>query len=598
ANVLKDDRLTANKAWELLHAAAMHTDVGAIPQALDAVQIGDADRMRFAQPKAVFIPGANEGVFPALPSAQGLLSDRDRRRLMEAGVPFEDTRAYFASEQQFLAYSAMAAATDRVYISYLQSTPDGERGEMSSIGQTVLAHLPFVKDTAVLDDDGGDIETAEEAFERMADGFRAKTPLSRALYNVLWQDERLRPRLRAMTRMAEDHPIAFEDSNAAKRFFGERMVLSPSRVERYHQCRFAYYCQYGLKALPRRAAELGALEFGTLTHYVMEHTLPRYIEEGIATVRKARCFDDAKEASVRYVEQEMGGMDDKSERFLYLLHRLQGVCGNFLWQAVRELSQSKFEPVDYELNIGLHSDEDKAIKPMVFTLPDGAQVSMVGQIDRVDLYDDGNRRFVRVVDYKTGSKTFRLEDVVEGINLQMLIYMMTLWKNGEVRYGRVLPAGLLYMPSKAPMIKADEAVSEAEHEKLRCRRMRMNGLLLDDEQVLRAMEPGVEGVFIPASYNKNGSLSAASSVATLAQFGALGRRAQALLTEMAQTLREGDVDAAPFVTSHNDPCAYCDYRAVCGHEADDRVREPSFDSADAVLNALETEEKDETQWNG
>ncbi len=118
----------------------------------------------------------------------------------------------------------------------------------------------------------------------------------------------------------------------------------------------------------------------------------------------------------------------------------------------------------------------------------------------------------------------------------------------------------------------------------------MNGLLLSDEQVLAAMEPAIAGVFIPAALKKDGTFTAASSVASLEQFGALGRRAQKLLEDMAKTLREGDIDTAPFITKKNDPCQYCDYRAVCGHEEGDRVREPSYDSTAKVLEALKEEE--------
>ncbi len=588
ATVLGDDKLDAAQLTELLRASTVKTDIGTIPQMLDAVQIGAADRIRFVQPTTVFVIGANEGVFPALPPSQGLLSDRDRRLLREAGVELRDDREHHTMNERFLAYTVLSAASERLYISYLLQTPDGERGELSAIGQTVKAHLPVGDSVSAVSEDGADIETIDRAFERMADGFRAGTPLSRALYAVLWEDEALRGRLRQMTRIAEEQPIRFEEADTAKDFFGDRMVLSASRVERYHQCRFAYYCQYGLQAKPRRSAELGAIEFGTLTHYVMEHTLPRYLEEGLDSIRKTRCFEDASAQSERYVEEMMGGLADKPARFLYLLRRLQGVCGNFLWQAVKELSQSRFVPVDYELEIGRGED---AVDPMILKLPDGAEIAMIGQIDRVDLYDRGDRRFVRVIDYKTGTKQFRLEDVVEGINLQMLIYMMTLWKNGSDRYGECLPAGLLYMPSKAPMIKAEEGLEGEALELKQRKKMRMNGLLLDDEQVLRAMEPGVQGIYIPATLKKDGTLSKTSSVATLAQFGALGRRAEKLLCNMAATLREGDIDALPFVTATNDPCRYCDYRAVCGHEQDDRVREPSFDSAEAVLAAIqETEE--------
>lgn len=582
------DRIDAEDATELLRAAAIGTDIGAIPQAIDAVQIGAADRIRFTAPKAVFVLGANEGIFPALPSGQGLLTDRERRLLIDAGVPFEDDRERHTATEQFLAYSALSAPSERVAVSYLLQTPDGERGEISSIGNTIKVHLG-VDECPSFADDGGDIETADEAFERMAVGFRAGTPLSRALFEVLWQDETLRGRLSKMKLLASELPLTFEDEDAAKRFFGDRMILSSSRVDQYQRCRFAYFCKYGVKAEPLRAAEIGVLEFGTLTHYVMENTLPAYIEEDIATIPKTRCYEDAAAAVDRYVKEEMGGAEDKPERFLYQLSRLRRVCGNFLWQAVRELSQSRFIPADYELDIALHSDDPRAVEPMTFTLPDGTSVRMIGKVDRVDTCDINGVRYIRVIDYKTGSKVFRLEDVVEGINLQMLIYMLTIWKNGESRYGTVLPAGLLYMPSKAPMTETDGKPDEQQLEKAHTRAMRMNGLLLDDEQVLRAMEPDVAGVFIPAKMNKNGSMHASSSIASLEQFGILGKRAEAILTDMALTLRSGDIDAAPFAAKGGStPCGYCPYRAVCGHEDGDRVREPLYAGKD-IFETLKEE---------
>ncbi len=584
------DAVTAEEATELLRAAAIGTDIGAIPQALDAVQIGAADRIRFSAPKAVFVLGANEGVFPALPGGQGLLSDRERRTLIQAGVPFEDDREHHAATEQFLAYSALSAASRFVSVSYLLTTPDGEQGEPSSIGNTVKTHLG-IEETPCFADDGGDIETADEAFERMALGFRAGTPLSRSLFDVLWQDDTLRPRLSKMQRLADALPITFEDEEAAKRFFGNRMVLSSSRADQYQRCRFAYFCEYGVKARPMRAAEIGVLEFGTLTHYVMENTLPAYVNNDIRTVTKAQCYADAEAGVNRYVEEEMGGIEDKPERFLYQLKRLRRVCGNFLWQAVRELSQSRFVPTDYELDIALHSDDPHAVKPLVFTLPDGTTVQMVGKIDRVDTCDIDGERYVRVIDYKTGTKVFRLSDVVEGLNLQMLIYMLTVWKNGTDRYGKVLPAGLLYMPSATPLHKADGKPDTATLEASHTKAMRMNGLLLDDKQVLRAMEADVKGVFIPVRMKNDGDLYAGSPVASLAEFGLLGQKVEKILTDMALTLRSGDIDAAPFAPKGDvaPSCTYCAYKAVCGHEDGDRVRTPRYADTPDLFTALKEE---------
>lgn len=591
ADVMAKEKIDGKQAAELLRAAAAATDLGSIPQQLDAVQIGQADRIRFHEPSAVFLLGANEGVFPALPVSGGLLTARERDTLIGAGLPFEEQRERHTSSEQFLAYAALCAASQRVYISYVRTLPDGSKGEPSSICRTVTAHLPFVTVRRAKSEDGADIETAEDAFERLSDGFCAQTPLSRGLYQALWEDGAFCDRLRTMTRVAGDRPITFEHKEAAARFFGDRMVLSATRVEKYYQCRFAYFCRYGLKAEALRAADLGDLEFGTLTHYVMENLLPLYIEEGIQTIPKERCFADARAAADEYVQKEMGGKEGKTGRFLYLLDRLYGVCGNFLWQAVRELSQSSFRPADYELPIDWKNDDPKAVPPLTLQLPDGTQVYMVGKIDRVDVYEENGKAYVRVVDYKTGNTQFSLTDVVEGLNLQMLIYMMTVWKNGRSRYGDVVPAGLLYMPSKAPVISVDGYEQDEKLETKQIKSMRMNGLLIDDERILQAMEPGIKGLFIPARQKIDGGYDKYSSVATLAEFGALGRRAQKLLCDMAKTLRDGDVDALPLIKDKkNPPCDYCDYRAACGHEEEDRCRTPQFNESKEVLDALSKEE--------
>ncbi len=78
-----------------------------------------------------------------------------------------------------------------------------------------------------------------------------------------------------------------------------------------------------------------------------------------------------------------------------------------------------------------------------------------GKIDRVDLMDRDGVRYLRVVDYKTGKKEFRLSDIVYGMNMQMLIYLAALCENGGKRYGEFQPAGVLYMPANRPSVPAE-----------------------------------------------------------------------------------------------------------------------------------------------
>ena len=184
---------------------------------------------------------------------------------------------------------------------------------------------------------------------------------------------------------------------------------------------------------------------------------------------------------------------------------------------------------------------------------------------------------------------FQLSDVLFGLNMQMLLYLITVWQNGKDRYGDVVPAGILYMPSQDAPVETDRHADEAAVKKEKGKQFKMNGLLLDDKQVIVGMEPGAAGLFIPAKLTKSGELDSRSSVASLSQFGRLAAQMEELLTRMAQTLLEGDVAAVPAAGEY-DACAWCDYKTVCGHERGDPVRFVEKIDRVQVLEALADKE--------
>lgn len=585
-------RQSAAQWSELLRLVAGTADLGEIPQGIDAVQVGQADRLRFSAPKLVCVLGANEGVFPAAPTANGMLTDGERRELIARGLPLADASDRQTAEERFYAYMALCAPSERLVVTYPTGNAAGETLLPSVLVETVRRLLPGHVDGTEERPDGTDIEAQADALRRLSEHWRENSPLSATLKAVFAGREETADRLRSIGRAADREPLRFADPQAARRFFGDDLRLSPSRVEQYHLCRFAYFCRYGLKAKVRKPADLDAAESGTLAHFVMERQLPLYTAQGFDTVTRNQAFADAAAAVDDYVETYMGGKSGKSDRFLFLLGRLSRTCGSLLWQVVRELRQSRFVPVDYELKIGLPDEtgsRDNTVPAVVLTLPDGARVQVQGVVDRVDVYQTGGVCYVRVVDYKTGSKEFKLRDVVEGLNLQMLIYILSIWRNGGPRYGTVLPAGLLYLPAKLPVVRVEEPGQEEALEKRQTAVMRMNGLLLDNPEILRAMEADAAGVFIPAKLTPRGETDSRSSVATLAQFGQLQTRVERLLCRMAQTLRDGDIAAVP-TGGEVDGCRYCPYRAVCGHEEGDEIREIVNKDAKQVLDELAKEE--------
>lgn len=573
----------APAAWDDLFSLALSAvDMGSLPQGMDAVQIGSADRMRFSSPQVVWILGANEGVFPAYPAGGGLFSDRERRTLREAGMTLAEPCEQQAVEERLIAYLAVAAPSERLIVSYL--TGGAESAAPSALVEAVQTLVPQAavpQATAP--------EYTSEAFEELSVRLTQPDAQTAALRAYFAADPAYAARWQAMQRAAAGEAAAFSDPAAARVFFGDRMTLSPSQVDKFYRCPFAYFCRYGLRVEAQRVAELSGLEFGDLTHYVMQTVLPQYTAAGFATVSREQTVADAARAVDVYMEEYMGGVADKSARFLAQAARLRQTIAALLWQVVQEMRQSRFVPVDYELPVG----DATGVPSSLLTLADGTQVRVVGRIDRVDIYREGDTAYLRVVDYKTGAKAFRLSEVTAGINLQMLLYMFALWDNGAARYGgEVVPAGVLYLPAALPVISAAPEADAAKREKAHIRAMCMNGLLLDDPAVLEAMEADGEGLFIPARLTAAGVPDArSSSVATLAQFGRLKKRAERLLGDMVTSLRAGQVAARPVKNSRLDACAHCDYRAVCGHEAHDPVRPLESMKPAAVWQALEEEDK-------
>lgn len=588
ATALGRYKLTPRRLLELLTAMIANTDMGRLPAGLDGVQVGAVDRVRLTAPRVVCILGANEGVFPAYPPTDGLLTDHERRALIGLGLPMAEPADMQAMEERFYAYTAMSAPSEKLDVYWQESNQSGEKLTPSAIVQTIRQIFPTLKDSSWAAADGSDVQSVGEGLQRMGAHWHHPTVASSTLYAAIQQSGQRKELLNTMQQAAVPQPFAFADPENAKALFGKNIRLSPTQLDKYYGCRFSYFCRYGLGVVAPRPAKWDSMEVGKLAHDLMEKMVPVYRDEGWNTITRERVTVDARRCVETYVDERMGGAADKGDAFAETMERLAHTVSYFLWHVVQEFRQSKFVPVDFELRIG----GDGMIPATVSTLPDGSQVQLGGIVDRVDLFEQDGRRYVRVVDYKTGSKKFRLQDIVDGINLQMLIYLFAIWDNGTAHYGEVTPAGVLYLPTALPIVEGDRDIDDSTLHKKQLGTMKMNGLLLDEPSVLQAMEWDMEGIFIPAKLKKDGQFDAHSSVASLKRLGLLKKKIEKLLTDMIKTLHSGDVAALP--AESEDPCRFCDYHAVCRHEKGDPTKPSCTQTAEEIWTSLENEENSET----
>ncbi len=581
ALVLGHAKIPRERYAELLRLVIRTGSIASIPQGLDEVTVGDAGRIRAAEPRVVFLIGAVQGEFPLAPGGDCVFSDSERRELIRLGLPLTNTMENAALRERFLAYSALSAASEQLFVSWPAADGEGKALAPSSIPdemRSVLTRAPVLDEASFSPLWFAGAE--EPALELAARKWNANDEISATLRDYFrgrGREDRLAP----VSRAANRKPFRFAEPDVPRRLFGGRMKFSATQIEKFGLCRFQYFCRYGLNVKERRAAEMNALEYGSLMHYLLQRLFRDLGSERILGLPA----DGLRRAILgfldEYVAQAYGGMETKTRRFSYLVARVADSAQIVALHIARELSQSRFRPADYELDI------DKAVGALVIPLPDGGEVRVDGKIDRVDLMEKDGVRYLRIVDYKTGKKDFRLSDVVYGMDMQMLIYLAALCENGRKRYGEFRPAGVLYMPADKPALSARRGENAEKLEAEGNRALCMDGLVIDDPGLIRAMDGGAKGDYLPVKL-KNGAPDKKDHVVSPGELQAVLNYLKTLIADMAQELRCGEIPAFPLKGKRYDACEWCPYFCVCGHEKDDPVREMTDFRRDEAMALLET----------
>ena len=538
--------------------------LGRIPTGIDEVIVGSADKIRSRNIRVVFVVGLNAGVFPKLNASGGLITERDRNKLLETGLELYDINKYKTLEERFIAYNAVCCANERIFLSYALTGSKDEKLLPGEIITMVKKILPGCKETFREDIKPEEyIEGEAAAFELYAGLIKEGGYYCDNLGAYFANNPVYGSRIESLRRVSSDFRFEIADKAVSTELFGKRMYLSATKIEDYEKCPFLFYCKYGIRALPRDKAELDPSQSGTIVHYVLQKLVEKYSADSMKKVDEEECRKDIKAALYSYADSFMGGMDDKEKRFAYHFDRLAKTIFVVLERIFTEFENSDFLPCDFELKIG----NDGKIKPYRVELENGGVVEIIGSVDRVDIMKTDRADYLRVVDYKTGTKEMYLSDVMNGLNMQMLIYLMAIWKNGKTYYGdKIVPAGVLYLPASFTHHKAERGADEEEINRTVLKNGKMNGLLLDDTRVIKGMDCSGDSLFIPAKIDeKTGRVK--GNVISLSQLEALNKRIDGIISDMAISLHNGKIWANPvYGKKHDNTCEYCDYHSVCCYE--------------------------------
>lgn len=560
---LGDSTVSPKRLSELFELTISTKSLGKLPDGFDEVSILSAERAVTGNAKAVFLMGMNSGVFPLVQKENGVFSQRERVKMSLGGLEELEELKDMTLRERFLCYNAMCCATQKMVLTYSLSDNAGKDMTKSECVEWTEKILPDVAEEFSTDSDTEDyIESEKSAFEIMAKSWNENNGKANALKKYFAEKEEYKHKIDAISMAISGETFRFSDKKNAVDLFGKNLYFSASQLESYSRCPFMYFCRYGLKAQPRLKARLDPAQSGTVVHYVLEELLKKYKGREFLTLTEEKIDGEIRTLLNEYMETSMGGFADKGERFKYLYSRMHKILRSIMERIRAEFSDSDFETTDFELNIS----RDSEVKPFKIPLEEGS-AEFFGIIDRVDKMDLDGKRYIRVVDYKTGQKVFTLSDVLAGLNMQMLLYLISIWRNGKGKYENIIPSGVLYFPARIVPSKAERSDSETSLKTGRYTLTKMNGMLLDDHEILRHMDKSMTGVFIPAKYDAKKDCFKGDFI-SMKQFEALAEKLDGYIKEIGNSIHDGAVGACPVAgLGHGDTCDYCDYAEVCMNKA-------------------------------
>lgn len=573
--------ISLKKYREYLEYKISDIKLGDIPRYQDQISVAVADRARLSDIKAVFVIGAIDGLFPSIPKTAGVFSENERRLLVENRIPLTDSLEQLASHEKYLIYCALTCACEKVFVTAYRSDFSGENFEPSVLYCDVVNLFPKRIHNCYADcEEINELYSKQQAFEYLSKHFNLNNKHINALKSYFKSDTYYRDALLKLEDLSNKRPYKISDTEISEKLFHKNMNISASQIEKFNLCPFMYFCNYGLKAKERKKVSIDSIQFGNIVHFFLEKFLLKNNKAVLNDLSDEEIKISIDEILLEYANDNFGGLDDKTSSFKAIFERLKINIFALIKELIRQLMYSDFIPVDFELKIGGESD----IPPYKITLDNSRSVNVGGFADRVDTYDiNDDEAYVRIVDYKTGNKVFKLYEILYGINLQMLLYLRCITENGKEHFNKkLIPAGVLYMPSAAKDIDGDKYKSDDKITAQIDSNFRMNGLILNEPDVIEHMDR--LGKFIKISRKvEDGKYS--DTVASFEQFNSIFKHIDDTIREMGIKLFNGNIPATP-LKGVVDGCAYCPYDSVCCHTYEDKYKFVSDASPKQVYEIL------------
>lgn len=586
--LLGEEKISTEELLSILEAGFTEMEVGSIPRSVDRVIVGDMERTRLKPVKHLFLVGANDGWIPKNAGKGGIISDLDREFLKETEVALSPTPREEIQIQRFYLYLQLTKPSDSLSISYTKTDLQGSPLKPSYLVGMVEQLFPGCN-------------KSKESFEESLPGndfeIKEKTAslLFRYVENTITKEEQ--EELYVFRNLVPDfddymerafyvyQPETVEQSVAAI-LYGAKIMASVSKMEKYASCAYAHFLQYGLELKEREKYGLEGKDIGSIFHATLENFVNGLQRYGCSLVdfeeeTGEKVLDEAFEnACTGYSE----ALSYENATFRYEMTRMKNIMHQTVFTLAKQLRKGDFKPAAYE--IGFHRVESI----------DDLQLEIKGRIDRLDTYEENNKIYVKVIDYKSGDRDFDLLSFYEGQQLQLIVYLGEAVKKLEKENPgkQVLPAAALYYHMSDPLVDVKEAESDEAIKQQVFESLKTKGILTTDPEALSAMdrEMNRKSDVIPLGFKTNGEFTAASKVLEPEDLELLYEFALHRIRQMGKEMTEGHMEKNPCRKGQNDSCTYCSFRSVC--DFDERkagfvMREPAGKDNAAIMEQIRSE---------
>ena len=574
--VLGDEKITLLDYQQLLEAGFQEAQVGIIPPSADQVLVGDMERTRLKDIKVLFFAGVNDSVIPKRQGRGGLLSEADREFLAMQDVELAPTSRESMYIQKFYLYLNLTKPSHRLILSYAKSGSQGKTQSPAYLIPMICRLFPKLQIQESEENGICQAEQPNQAVEFLLRGLEQsseeepsdewKELLSWYLASDEWRELCKKWIDNAFSQM----PVDKIGKSAARALYGTILDNSATQLERFAACAYAHFLQYGLEITERPEYEFRSSDMGNVIHQALERfsvnlKKNRMSWRNLTNEQREKLIDD----SVDEIIFDYGNtILESSARNRYMITRVKRILRRTVWELQEQLKVGKYEPEQFEISFAM---EDQ-LESIHFDLSKEEKLRLRGRIDRVDSYEEDDKVFVKVIDYKSGNISLDLIALYHGLQLQLIVYMNAALEFEQKKHpGKsVEPAGVFYYHVKDPLCEGEPDEDEESISQKILQELKVNGLVREEKKIISdldgSLEPGKKSLTIPVALNKNGSLSRYSQTATKEQFQILSGYVNSKITEIGRKIMEGDAAINPYRMKKRTACDYCSFRGICGFD--------------------------------